>query len=132
MAQQDWQHLWSAGTQVWCLAWHSGLRIWRCHSCGLDPWPGSSIWRGWPKKKKKKEKKKKRSKMPWTPFKSKSLVLLCDTVGSYSRGLGDQKPAEDFFKMIFIFSIIVGLQCSVNVYCTAKWPSHTYTCILFF
>ena len=31
-----------------------------------------------------------------------------------------------FFFMIFIFSIIVDLQCSVNFYCTAKWPHHTY------
>ena len=36
-----------------------------------------------------------------------------------------------FLKMIFIFSIIAGLQCSVNFYCTAKWPSHTHTYILF-
>ena len=26
----------------------------------------------------------------------------------------------------FYFSIIVDVQCSVNFYCTAKWPSHTY------
>ena len=29
------------------------------------------------------------------------------------------------------FSIIVGLQCSVNFYCTEKWPSHIYIYILF-
>ena len=33
--------------------------------------------------------------------------------------------------MIFIFSVITGLQCSVNFYWTAKWPSHTYVYILF-
>ena len=33
--------------------------------------------------------------------------------------------------MIFIFSIIVGLQCSVNFYHRAKWPSHTHIYILF-
>ena len=31
-----------------------------------------------------------------------------------------------FLFMIFIFSIVVSLQCSVSFYCTAKWPSHTY------
>ena len=31
-----------------------------------------------------------------------------------------------FFFMIFIFSSIVDLQCSVNFYCTAKWPSQAY------
>ena len=35
-----------------------------------------------------------------------------------------------FFKILF-FSIIVDLQCSVNFYCTAEWPSCTYVCILF-
>ena len=38
--------------------------------------------------------------------------------------------------MIFIISIIVGLQCSVISYCIAKWPSlthtHTLTHIVFF
>ena len=39
--------------------------------------------------------------------------------------------------MIFIFSIIVYLQCCINFYCTAKWPSfiyiyiYTYTYTLF-
>ena len=32
-----------------------------------------------------------------------------------------------FLYMIFIFSIIVDLLCSVNFYCTAKWTSHTHT-----
>ena len=36
-----------------------------------------------------------------------------------------------FFKNDFYFSIIVSLQCSVNFYCTAEEPSHTYTYILF-
>ena len=36
-----------------------------------------------------------------------------------------------FFFKIFIFSIIVDLQCSVNFCYTAKWPSHTYIYILF-
>ena len=32
-----------------------------------------------------------------------------------------------FLLFFMIFSpIIVGLQCSVNFYCTAKWPSHIY------
>ena len=40
---------------------------------------------------------------------------------------------EHFFLLvIFIFSIIVGIQCSVDFYCTAKWPSHTYICIILF
>ena len=46
MAQQDWQHLWSAGTKVPQPAQHSGLRIRCCyscgigHNCGLDLTPG--------------------------------------------------------------------------------------------
>ena len=35
-----------------------------------------------------------------------------------------------YFFMIFIFSIMVGLQWSVSFYCTAKWPSHTHIYIL--
>jgi len=35
------------------------------------------------------------------------------------------------FKMIFMFSIIVDLQCSVNIYCIPQWPSHTYIYIRF-
>ena len=31
------------------------------------------------------------------------------------------------FLKIFIFSIMVDLQCSVNFCCTEKWPSHTHT-----
>ena len=31
-----------------------------------------------------------------------------------------------YILMIFTFAIIVGLQCSVSFYCTAKWPSHTH------
>ena len=34
-----------------------------------------------------------------------------------------------FYFLIFIFSIIVNLQYSVNFYYTAKWPSHTYICM---
>ena len=37
----------------------------------------------------------------------------------------------NFFK-IFIFPIIVALECSVNFCCTAKWPTQSYTYILFF
>ena len=33
---------------------------------------------------------------------------------------------KDFYFMIFNFSVVFDLQCSVNFYCTAKWPSHTY------
>ena len=29
--------------------------------------------------------------------------------------------------MIFVVSIMVGLQCSVSFYCIAKWPNHTHT-----
>ena len=44
-------------------------------------------------------------------------------------GQGDTGDSILFFKYfkIFIFSIVVDLQCSVNFYCTAKWPSHTHT-----
>ena len=36
-----------------------------------------------------------------------------------------------FCKWFLFFSIIVGLQCPLNFYCIAKWPSHTYVYILF-
>ena len=59
VAQQDPQCLCSTGMQVPFLAWHSGLRIWCCHSCGIShncssdliPGPGTSYAAGWPKKK---------------------------------------------------------------------------------
>ena len=35
MVQWDWWHLGSLGTQVWSLAWHSGLRTQRCHNCSI-------------------------------------------------------------------------------------------------
>ena len=35
MAQQDGQHLQSTRRQVQSPAWRSGLRIWRCHNCGI-------------------------------------------------------------------------------------------------
>ena len=62
MAQWDWPRLGSAGTQVQSLAWHSGLRIQRSHSCGLShncssdliPGPGAPHSLGRPKKEKKK------------------------------------------------------------------------------
>ena len=37
-----------------------------------------------------------------------------------------------FYVMIFTFSIIADLQCCVNFYCTAQWPSCTCIYILFF
>ena len=43
MAQLDWQHLCSTGMQVRSLAWHSGLRIRRCHICGLVYNSGSDL-----------------------------------------------------------------------------------------
>ena len=36
MVQQDWWCLCSTRTQVRQLAWHRGLRIRHCHSCGID------------------------------------------------------------------------------------------------
>ena len=36
-----------------------------------------------------------------------------------------------FFDLKIFFSIIVGLQYSVNFYFTAKWQSHTYVYVLF-
>ena len=48
--------------QVQSLAWHSGLRIWHCHNCGVDyncssdliPGPGTPYAMGQLKKKEKK------------------------------------------------------------------------------
>lgn len=50
---QQW-HLWSTGTQVRSPAWHSGLRVQRCHSFGLGhsydpdliPGPGTAYATG--------------------------------------------------------------------------------------
>ena len=39
---------------------------------------------------------------------------------------------QGFYFMIFIFSIIVALHCSVNFYCTAERPSRAYIYIVFF
>ena len=36
MAQLDQQHPCSTRMQVQYLAWHSGLKIWSCHSCAVD------------------------------------------------------------------------------------------------
>ena len=47
MAQQDQWCLGSTGTQVPPPAWHSGLRIWHCHSCGLGHNCGSALISGW-------------------------------------------------------------------------------------
>ena len=52
--------LWRGGMQVRSPAQHSGLRIWRCHSCGivcncgldLIPVLGTPYATGWPKRKK--------------------------------------------------------------------------------
>ena len=65
MAQRDWQSLGSAQTQAQSPAWHCGLRIYHCISCGLglqlqlgsNPWPGNSIC-PWAAKKKGEKKKK--------------------------------------------------------------------------
>ena len=56
MVQRDWWHLRSARMQVQSLAWHSGLRIWHCHSCGVGCNCGSDLIPslGQPRKKKKK------------------------------------------------------------------------------
>ena len=43
VVQWHLQYLWSAGTQVWSLAWHSGLRIWCCRSCCIDHNCGSDL-----------------------------------------------------------------------------------------
>ena len=65
-AQQDRQHLGSAGMQVWSPAQHSGLRIWCCCNWGLecnyslDLIPGAPYAVGW----RKKRKRKKSLKMP--------------------------------------------------------------------
>ena len=60
VAQRDQKCLGSTETQVRSLAWHSGLRIWHCCSCGLDHncsldlilGPGTPCAMGQPKKKK--------------------------------------------------------------------------------
>ena len=68
MAQWDWWHLGSAGTQVRSPAWHGGLRIWYCCSCGLGLncssdlilGPGTPYAAGQPKNKKQEEVKAQR------------------------------------------------------------------------
>ena len=62
MVQMDHGHLWSTGTWVQSLAQHSGLRIWRCDSCGsgsnsgsdLIPGQGAPYAMGQPKVERKK------------------------------------------------------------------------------
>ena len=56
VAQQDPQHLRSAGMQVRSLNHHSGLRIWCWCSYGSDliPGPGTPHATGWPKRNKQK------------------------------------------------------------------------------
>ena len=63
VVQGDCWRFESPGMQVRSLAWHSGLRIWHCHGCGLGlnggldliPDPGTPQAAGWPKKKKQKK-----------------------------------------------------------------------------
>ena len=71
VVQWDQRCLGSTGMQVRSLAWHSGLRIQCCHSCGLGqdlsldliPGLGTPYAAGVTKKrKKKKERKKKENK----------------------------------------------------------------------
>ena len=63
VVQWDWWCLWSTGTQVRSLAWHSELKICHCHRrcigrrCGSDliPGPETPYATGQPRKKKKKK-----------------------------------------------------------------------------
>ena len=79
-----------------------------------------------------------------TPWLSRKVIRLCLSVSSQpgrdahllhiwsmSTQVGTRlwkivQGLLKYFFMIFIFSIIVDLQCSVNFYPTAQWPSHTY------
>lgn len=62
MVPWDQRLPWSTETQVQSLTHHSGLRIWRCHTCGLGrncssaliPGLGTPRAEGQPKKKRKK------------------------------------------------------------------------------
>ena len=60
VAQWDWWYLGHAGTWVRSLAWHSGLGIQHCRSCGMDliPGPGTPYATGQPKEKKNTKKVK--------------------------------------------------------------------------
>ena len=68
VAHWDQRHLGSTGTQVQSLAWHSGLRIRRCRSCGLVcscsldliTGPGTPYAEGSLKRKKKKKRERER------------------------------------------------------------------------
>ena len=76
----------------------------------------------------------------WKESKNKVIFLEAgrdrlDGVGNESKF---QRPSKQMFfffvydQVLFLkFFIIVDLQCSVNFCCTAKWPSYTYTYILF-
>ena len=61
VAQHDWQHFWSARTQVRSQAQHSGLRIWHYRNCSWDRIPGQELHmpRG--------NQKRKKSTTPATP-----------------------------------------------------------------
>ena len=62
VAQQDQWHLWSTGTLVQPLAWHSGLRIRHCW-LRSDPWPGNSMCC----RTARKEEKKLKIELPEDP-----------------------------------------------------------------
>ena len=53
---------------------------------------------------------------------SQACEAFCQYMGTF----------KSLFKMIFTFSIIVGLRCSVNFLLYSKWPSHTYIHSFFF
>ena len=82
VTQQDWQHLGSAGMQVWTPARHSGLRIWCCCSCDLGQNCGSDLIPGPglhmpPGSKKKKKKKEKRQEIGFPLWHSRLRILCC-------------------------------------------------------
>ena len=65
VVQCDWCCLYSSEMKVQSLAWHSGLRIWHCCSCSVDPHcsldlipgPGTPYALGQPKKEEEEKKK---------------------------------------------------------------------------
>ena len=57
---------------------------------------------------------------------SKHLLLAELHASSSSIYVPPGPPSYNFFIWFLIFSIKVDLQCSVNFYCTPKWPIYKY------
>lgn len=103
VVQWDRRHLWSAGMQVWSLAWHSCLGIQGCSSCGTGHKCGSHLIPGlgthmpWDDQNKQKKKRNQTNihviKQNEAEICGSAVLLL-----QYQNGLSccDKVPATDW------------------------------------